>query len=716
MLLFKASAQPVIDTTQKSIGLVLSGGGAKAMAHIGALRVIERTGIKIDYIAGTSMGAVIGAMYALGYSVDEIEAYLRKVDWDALLTNEVPRNRLSFFDRKSSDRYILSFPILNGKPGLPNGLNYGQYILRELSFLSQQSYKYQSFKDFPIPFVCVATNLETGRLRVFEDGKLIDALRASTAFPSLFTPYELNDSLYVDGGVISNYPVAQLKNRGANYIIGVDVQDMLYQKEDLNSVVRVLEQTASFIRVSDYKEQLRYTDVLIKPDIDEAGLTTFDIFDDIVKAGEMAALAQLSGLEKMARVENGAPLNRDSIEAKPLNEFCISKINITGLDRNTRNFVLGKLRLKESEDCSISQINRGMDRLYGSRYFKYVDYTISATENGYAFNLHLTESPSLAQFRFGLNYNDDYKTALLVNYTKRNLLFKGDRLSADLAIGDNSRALLDYYVDRGYIPTLGVRFRTNQFKFRNYVQGKPVVQRVYRDYSLDFFTQSTIRDAYALGGGIQLENVDINQDLNFDQAEGLNRNYINYYGFIDFDSFNDANYPTNGFKLFGDVRIIAQQEGFTTFFEPISVVNAGYSKAVALSSRVSLTATLWGATTLGPNADDPYKIYLGSMGESYINYIQPFIGYRYMELVGRNATTFRTDIQVETWKNNYLTFKANIGALEPTFEGLFASDILLDGYSLGYSFRSPFGPLEFNVQGSSNHSRIYTYLRLGFWF
>jgi NTE family protein len=711
-------AQPVLMPNSKGegIGLVLSGGGAKAMAHIGALRVIERNGIKIDYIAGTSMGAVIGAMYSLGYTVDEIEVYLREVDWDALLSNEVPRNRLSFFDRKSGSRYILSFPVNNNRPGLPNGLNYGQYILRELSTLAQQSYKYESFSDFPIPFVCVATNLETGRLRVFEDGKLIDALRASTAFPSLFTPYELNDSLYVDGGVLSNYPVELLKEKGLKYIIGVDVQDQLYEKNDLNTVVRVLEQTSGFLRLSNYENQVAHTDVLIRPEIPEAGLTSFDIFDDIVKAGEEAALKQLTGLAKMAKVENGNPLRRDTLQAKPINDICITRINVRGLDRNTRNFVLGKLQLKEHEKCSIEKINKGMDRLYGSRYFKYVDYTLTPNDSGFAFNLDLTENTSLAQFRFGLNYNDDYKTAVLLNYTKRNLLFKNDRISVDLAIGDNSRAYLDYFVDRGYIPTLGVKFRTNQFRFRTYVQGRPVVQRVYRDYSLDFFIQSTLYDAYAFGGGIQLENVDINQDLNFDEVEGLNNNYINYYGFIDFDSFNDANYPTSGFAFLADARIIARQEGFEDFFDPSSVLTASYSKAVRLNDRMSLVAKVWGATTIGEDLDDPYKLYLGGMGQRYINYIQPFIGYRYMELVGRNAATIRSDFFWETWKNHYVTLKANFGRIEPTFDDLFESEVLFDGYSLGYSFRSPFGPLEINVQGSTNHSDIYTYARLGFWF
>ncbi len=708
-------AQPGLDSAKSgSIGLVLSGGGAKAMAHIGALRVIERAGIKVDYISGTSMGAIVGAMYALGYSVDEIEAYLRQVDWQALLTNEVPRNRLSFFDRKTENRYLLNFPVYEGRPRLPVGLNYGQYILKELSLLSQQAYRYERFSDFPIPFLCVATDLETGKLRVFEEGRLIDALRSSTAFPSLFTPYGFEGHLYVDGGVLNNYPVKQLKEKGIQHIIGVDVQDLLYTKNELNSVVRVLEQTSSFIRVSDYKEQLRYTDVLIKPDIPEAGLTTFELFDEIVKRGEEAALAQLPALMEMAG--KSIPEQTESVSALPMQEFYIHKINIKGLEENTRNYVLGKLRIREGEMCDLGRVNRGMDQLYGSHHFTYVDYTLSEADTGYAFNLNLTENSSLAQFRVGLNYNDDYKTALLLNYTKRNLLFKNDRLSADLAVGDNTRTLLNYFVDRGYIPTLGAKFRSNRFTFRGYTAGKPVVQRVYQDYSLDFFIQSTLYDAYAIGGGIQLENVEINQDLNFAGEEGLNKSFLNYYGFVDFDSFDDANYPSRGFKLQAQGRIIAEQRSFQRFFEPSSVVDVGYSQALSFGGRFSLITRLWGATTIGPNLDDPYKVYLGSMGKEYINYIQPFIGYRYMELIGRNALMARGDLFFEAWRNHFFTLKGNLGKLEPTFNGLFGSDVVLDGYSVGYSYKSPLGPLEINLAGSTNHARLYTYVRLGFWF
>lgn len=711
-----ALAQDKSEDYDPKIGLVFSGGGAKCLAQIGALKVIEEEGIEIDYIAGTSMGAIIGAMYSMGYSPAQIEKYMRGVNWDALLNNEIPRNRLSFFDRKDDSKYLLSFPIENNRISLPKGLNYAHFILKELSFITEQSYRYESFSDLPIPFFCVATNLENGQMEMFEDGRLLDALRASSAFPSLFTPYELNGKLYVDGGVVNNYPVLPLKEKGMDYIIGVDVQDFLYSKDDLNSIIRVLEQTSSFVNASESENQQRYTDILIRPDIPEAGITTFDQFDTIVARGERAARAKLAELRLLRSKDKPRSKPKANSLAMPREELFVKKILVRGNDFSSRNYILSKLRIKEDEVCTREKLDKGMDLLYGSRYYESVDFTISPADTGFNLNINLRERKSLAQFKVGLHYNDDFKTALLLNYTRRNLLFKNSRLSTDLGLGQNPRANFSYFVDRGFIPTLGLRLRANRFEFRSYQNNNPINQRVYFDFSADFFIQSTLYDAYAIGGGLQLEHVDISQDLEILQIEETNKDYINYYGFIDFDSFNDHDYPTSGFKIYAQGRIIAEQRSFREFLEPSSVITLKYDQVYPIADKLTLITSIYGATTIGPTLDDPYKVYLGSLGRSYVNYISPFVGYRFMELIGRNALTVRGDLYYQFIKNHYIILRGNVGKLEPTFNGLFGSDILLDGYGLTYSYDSPVGPLEFNMMGSTNHANIYTYISLGFWF
>lgn len=705
------------DSCDIKIGLVLSGGGAKCLAHIGALRVIEESGIKIDYVSGTSMGAIIGALYSLGYSVDEIETYMRKIDWDALLSNEVPRNRLSYFDRKTDSRYLLSFPVYDKKVHLPSGFNYAQYILKQLDYLTQQCHQYKQFSDFPIPFLCVATDLEDGSMKVFETGNLPEALRASSAFPSLFTPYEIDGHLYSDGGLVNNYPVEPLKQKGMEYIIGIDVQDFLYKKDELNSVMRILEQTSSFVNANQYIDQVEYTDLLIKPEITGAGITSFEMIDTMIARGEKAARAQIQALQALSLSDTSDQINRATCQATPIETFYVNNITVDGLNNSTRDFVLGKLRVHEGQECSYEKLDKGLDQLYGSKYFTHINYNLTPADTGYTLELTVKEEKALTLFRLGIHYDDDFKTALLLNYTQRNLLFKNSRFSAEIALSENPRAYVHYFVDRGLVPTLGLDFRTNRFSYRIYNEARePVAQSNYFDFSTDLFLQSTLYDALAVGAGVEFDGVSLSEDLSKIQTDTGFSSYVNYFGFIDFDSFDNANYPTKGTKFSASYKIIGRHEKFSTFYEPSSVLDISISQAAAIGKRISLTAQTRFTSAIGQNLDYPYNVFLGSMGKNYINYISPFIGYRYMELVGRTALTVRADLFYEFFKNHYIIGRANAGKLENSIQNTIESDIVLDGYSLGYSYNSPIGPLEINISGSTNHSKIYSYISLGFWF
>ena len=697
------------------IGLVLSGGGAKCLAQVGAIQVIEEAGIEFDYIGGTSMGAIIGAMYSLGFTGKEMEEYLRQVDWDALLANEVPRNRLSYFDRKSDDRYFLSFPVDSNGVSLPSGVNFAQYILRELSTITQQSYQYEHFSDFPIPFFCVATNLESGNSHLFEEGRLIDALRASSAFPSLFTPYQVDDSLYIDGGVVLNYPVRYMAEKDMDYIIGIDLQNYLRERDDLNSIIRVLEQTTGFLNSLNQSDSKQLTDILISPGIDGIDITSFDKFEQIVESGRIEARKHLGRLKELAQRDQ--PKNKARKEqALPFKELLISSIKIIGNKSFTPAFVLGKLRVKEGQITKIKKIERGLDRLYGSTYFETVDYSIEEADSSYRLIITLKENTSQQKLKAGINYSDDYRTSLLINYTHRGLLFKNSRLSIDLALGDMPRGEISYFVDRGFIPTLGIKISSHRFRYQRFVNLEAVNQRIFQDYSLDLFIQSTIRDAYAIGGGVQIENVDISQDYERADFTDLNKGFINYYGYLDFDSFDDANFPHSGFRLNAQYRIIAERIGFETFLEPSSVINLKYEQVIPLSSKLTFIGQVNGINTIGPGLDLPFQIYLGSMGQTYANYIQSFVGHRFMELTGRNLLSARVDINYEIVKNHFLLGKVNYAKLENSFEEIFNSPQLLDGYSIGYAYNSLIGPLEVHFSTSTNHANYYTYVRLGFWF
>jgi len=228
------SQHEINQNNDVKVGLVLSGGGAKGFAHVGVLKVLEEAGIRIDYIAGTSMGSVIGGLYAVGYNAHELDSILQKHDLSSLLKDDLPRNSYSFYQKNNEGKYTFSLPIENWKIGLPS-VSKGQNVFNLISQLTEHVHGITDFSKLPIPFFCIATNLETGDEVILDKGSLPESIRASGSFPGLLTPVKIDGKSLVDGGIVNNYPVEELKAKGVDYIIGVDVMGQLLEESKLNS-------------------------------------------------------------------------------------------------------------------------------------------------------------------------------------------------------------------------------------------------------------------------------------------------------------------------------------------------------------------------------------------------------------------------------------------------------------------------------------------------
>ena len=240
---------PLIAFTQEKdvkIGVVLSGGGAKGLAHIGALKVIEEAGIQIDYIGGSSIGAIVGALYASGYSASQLDSIFQEINFNFLIQDEVPRSAKTFYEKEETEKYALTLPFDDFIISFPSGLSRGQNLYNLMSRLTTHLGNVQDFSKMPIPFFCIASNIETGEEVILDSGSLAKAVSASGAIPSVFSPVKIDGKLLTDGGVTNNYPVSELRERGADIIIGVDVQDSLADKKQLRSVFDILTQINNF--------------------------------------------------------------------------------------------------------------------------------------------------------------------------------------------------------------------------------------------------------------------------------------------------------------------------------------------------------------------------------------------------------------------------------------------------------------------------------------
>ena len=202
------------------VGLVLSGGGAKGLAHVGVLKVLEEAGLNIDYIGGTSMGSIVGGLYAIGYDADSLEKLVLESDWDRLLSDDISRRNLSIEEKPDNDRFFVTFPLKERKLNLPVGMITGQNIENMFAELCTHISHIRDFDKFSIPYLCIGTDVESGKEMVFHQGYLPACMRASMAIPSVFSPKEIDGRLYVDGGVVNNFPAEHVKAMGADILIG----------------------------------------------------------------------------------------------------------------------------------------------------------------------------------------------------------------------------------------------------------------------------------------------------------------------------------------------------------------------------------------------------------------------------------------------------------------------------------------------------------------
>ncbi len=685
------------------------------MAQLGALRVIEESGIKIDYISGTSMGAIIGAMYAMGYTVDEIEATLAQVDYDQLLSNDMPRNRKPFLNR-NDEKYLLSVSLEDGKLTLPKAYNYGHYMLKVLSYLTMRKHDVTDFEDLPIPFLCMATDLETGESVVFDKGNLTNALRASVAYPSIFSPYEIDGRLYIDGGVRNNLPIAVLKDqKNMDFVIAVDVQGKLYNKEELAGIVEVLEQVGSFPNMLYYEEQKKKADIIIRPEIDDFGITDYDATDTLIKRGFEASLPYKAKLEAVANIQGSPNTTRPCCTATPLPVFQVDIVKVTGVKAKEAKLVRSKLRLNDTGMYKLEDLDRGLDLLYGSGSYEKAEFQYLDVDGKQTAHIELQRKPTRHSFRFGLHYDDDFSIALLANYTMRDLGLINSKFIAEIAISENPRGQIAYLLERSRVPTFGLRFYFNRFQPRLYSSLEPIAEFNFFTYNGDAFIQSTWFTNYTVGTGIKFENVELSETIPILGIERTVNSYLHYYAFLDFDSFNRSFRPTSGFVLKGNFNIIwPTAENLVN--EASSVFSLNYDQSLRFSDRFGMQFGASGAATIGSDLDYPYNIFVGGLGQNYINFTFPFVGYRFMELIGRNYIAGHAWVYYEFFENHFITAKTNFGKLEPTVDALFSSDVVLDGYGLSYAYKSPIGPMELTVMGSSNHARIFTYISLGFWF
>ena len=701
------------DTIRRPrIGLILSGGSAKGLAHIGVLKVLEEAGIRPDFIGGTSMGAIVGGLYAIGYSADSLESIVRNADWSYLLGDEVSRRNLTIEEKEDKDRFVISFPIKENKIKIPSGVINGENIEELLNTLCAPVYDIRDFKKFPIPFLCVATNIETGKEVDFTSGYLPRVLRATMSIPSIFNPIEINNVMLVDGGLVNNFPVARVKDMGADILIGVNVGFQYYKKNQLNSIFRIIEQSIFFYGEALNRSNMNLCNFLIEPDLEGYNSTSFSSTDSLISRGERAArkyLPQFKALaDSMRKLDPGFGPAQHIPE---LDSLMLMEIRVRGLERVSGKLVTGKLQLEVLHKVTPGQIEAAIERLYSSLYFEKVDYEIEPLDKGIRLIIKVKETKG-GQFRVGLHYDTNYKSAILLNTTFRNLLFDGSKLSVSTALGENPFLEASFFKNNGWKPGLGINFESNRSNMYRYQNGEKTSSYILSRTTTSVFTQSIINNSFAIGAGIENEASRIKSVINpVPDIPSATQVYFNYYGFVEMDTYDNGFYPEKGVQVHTEFKLITNKS-----MDPVAFFTGRFSQAYRISGRLTYISHLYGGSVNGMTIPFQYMFYTGGLNPSRYNGLIPFVGLNFMEETGENVLVLAGDLQLEMFPHIYLIAKGNAGNLKSSFKDLFSMDRVLGGIGLTAGYESIIGPIELSVMKSANRGGLLGFVNIGFWF
>jgi NTE family protein len=705
------------------IGLALSGGGAKGLAHIGVLKVLKEAGIKVEYISGTSMGSIVGALYSIGYDPETIERIVLEQEWQALLSDKIRRRHLSMEEKQEDNRYMFSFPIHKRSIGLPTGLTSGQKASLLLTRLCLPVHHVEQFETLPIPFRCVATDLETGDAVVLDHGFLPDVLRASMSLPSIFSPVEIDGRLLVDGYLARNLPASDVSEMGADIVIGVDVGAPLYKKDELNSLFKVLDQAVNFRGAAENKRQQNLCDLLIKPDLEDFGPMSFDQAAAMIARGEQAARAMLPQLRQLADTLGSKKPNRRSLSQ--INQLGLTELRFEGLKNVSSKLLEAKLNLKIPSRITIAELEQAVDRVWGSKFFERVNYRIEPGLGGTALVIRVVEQND-DFFNLSVHYDSDLKSSVLLNFTYRNLWLEGSKLTLEGSLSENETYTANYTIFTNWKPGIAVGLQNafNNFTVNIYDDDGQLVAKV--DYYLNtsqLHLMTIFSNEFALGTMLQVRHSSSKKIIAPEGWTFGSYTLTSLVAFADLDTWDRTIYPTRGVKMTAMARFTtdwladADPGWFTEESPPdwFGIYSLSVDGAVAMGKKMSLLYSLHGGMATDNTIPEDYKLALGGH-YLFLENSFPFLGLNFLELFGTHVYTIHTGLQYNFGGGKVAQLRANIGKATSNSNLLFQSDGMLAGAGLTLGWHTPLGPLEYTLSYGSRHHEFFNSLTIGYRF
>jgi NTE family protein len=696
------------------VGLALSGGGSCGLAHIGVLKVMQEAGLRPDVITGVSMGSLIGGLYAIGYSVDSIEKLCKAVDWNLIITNQIPESKIIFPEKKYFNNSIISVPLSVKKSIIPTGLLNGQQMENMLSYYTWPADLITDFSKLPIPFMCIATNLVTIKKTELTHGYLADAIRASSAVPTIFTPIKIDSLLLIDGGMVRNLAVSETRDMGASIVIASYTGSYMSKEKDLQSVTDILTQLLFFIGVDDFEKEKKYADILIEPVTDDLSSTSFDEIDTIIQRGYRAALPYKNRFKRIAD-------SLDLIGPQPPIEkildrqyYSFDRIQINGNKKISRKQILGVLNIHKGEKVDKSMIKDRIDLLYGKNWFDKVKYRIVPQNDSLLLMIDCIEQ-SKTMLNASVHYDDGMHSGLVLNISIKNPLIQKSKLEVDAYIGQYYKIRSRYfqfidpnqkygisieaYAENIMLPMLKVRGETGTMMSRNFYPGATIFKRIGLNHMI------------SISGTYEMLSF-IPQFITPDKLKIVSHNYIDLNLKYQINTLDIKNFPNKGaiLDISGDISKLlsystkinnvtqsydennSEVPSFVRFY----TIREHYRHYFSPSRKLTLSVGgdfLYVSKTDSISAQNNFWL-LGGITPSTIRSIA-MTGFHPGQIMVQKMAELEAETDWELFPAFHLGVMANFSMIQETDRSQGYSFLAGYGISIGYS--SIFGPLRAGI-------------------
>jgi len=737
ILSFEKIAQSESTVNFQRVGLTLSGGGAKGLAHVGVLHIIDSLGIQIDYISGTSMGSIVGGMYAAGYSAEEIENIALELDWQNLFSSRPNIKYAHPRKRENFGRHIIELPIENWEIKFPSGAIEGQQMWNVLSDIFFNVRNINDFNELPIPFACVATDVATGEAVILNSGDIVAAIRASMAIPSVFTTIEIDNRRLIDGGVVKNFPVSVARDMGADFVIGVNVSQGLREADQLRTPVDIIYQMGFFLDARSFLENKKLSDIYIEPDLDEFTVASFVNVREIIERGKQKARENIDEFLKLKELTSERELVARYPKSRKDQRVIIDSIKFEGLNNIRPWFVRNALALSKGDTVTILQLNSTINRLNATGYFNRITYSLlpAADESKSVLIFHFVENP-FGSLGVAIHYSSFTGVGLIGNLiTNKLFLYNvGGYLRAHIGEKPALRGGVDFFTSDRQNEWFNIESLTRYLVFPVYEDFNVVGEYRQRYFKAEasYNRLTGLNSYFSAGLGYFYQGLNPNIHTDF-SVRGHNHSNELFLGWK-FNSLDRHAFPRSGVRLDFKTTYFFNQNPSYRFNSPqgeeiddLSDVGIEMSNYLQLSLnweswiRVNQRMSSFNQLQAGYN----YRYQQSFINNFNLGGTYPFLknqivfaGLNEYEILTKSAVVGTMGWQYNVWDDFVLTPIINAAIYDFDLRKLddFSRENFILGTGLKIGYFSAIGPLEVTFSYSPQTTKILAYINLGWTF